>query len=93
MLCLYVRIPDYEPYHRALYLRQRTVREFINCVAEKYSLNANERGRIRQLVIRTPIGTESVDDDDINALKDETEMFLKCAPIRGEDDMWQLVIS
>jgi hypothetical protein len=93
VLCLYVRIPDYEPYHRALYLRERTVREFIKRMAGKYGLNANERGRIRRVVIRTPIGTVPVDNNDINALRNETEMYLKCAPIQGELDAWQLEIS
>lgn len=93
VLCLYVRIPDYEPYHRALYLRERTVREFINCTAGKYDLNADERGRIKRVAIRTPIGIVPVDDDDIDALRNETEMYLKCVPIQGEVDNWQLEIS
>lgn len=93
VLCLYVRIPDYEPYHRALYLRERTVHDFVNRMSEKYGLNAIQRSRIARVVIRTPIGIVPVDDNDINALRNETEMHLKCAPIEGLNDMWQLELS
>lgn len=62
-------------------------------MAEKYGLNADEGSRITRVVIRTPIGTVPVVDDDIYALRDETPMFLRCAPIQGEPDTWQLEMS
>lgn len=67
--------------------------EFIKRMAGKYGLSAYERSRISKVVIRTPIGTVPVDDDDINALRNETEMYLKCAMIQGEVNTWQLEIS
>lgn len=83
--CFYIRRKpsgtDKNEYHKAVYLMQRSIGEFVTRVASKWNLDAN---RVARVVHSLPNGLEvEMDDDVIRELSEGQDMYLEIVELNG----------
>ena len=92
-LCLLVRAAQTEANYRAIYLRERTVKALIQCVAAKYDLSAADRDKVKRAVRVMNAGAVVLRDQDVNKWEGEKEMMVGVRSVGGEGGEWQLEVS
>ena len=90
--CLLVRASPEDTMYRAIYLRERTVKELIRSVMEKYGHGTEEKERVIRAVRETEDEAAVLRDEDVAVMEAETEMIVGVKSISPESWEWQLEV-
>lgn len=83
MACFYVRQKDSsKEYYRAIYLMQRSVKDLINTISEKFHIDPH---RVTQVTHVNARGLQIiVDEDVVRELPEGQDMIVEFAPLQSE---------